>query len=420
MASFIAPVRRFFANTYNGVSRTSKIMMIFQPLWGISYGLYIPYMTLYMMALGLSTVQVGLINTISTMSQIVFLFVGPYLSDKIGRKKTNTLCDAVGWAAAAAMWAIAQNFTFFVLAALVNAFNRGSSAAWGCLIVEDTPPQHRIQVYRTFSLINISAGFFAPIAKVMVDNMGLVPAVRILFLFAAVAVTVMQIGRYRLVDESAIGKERIAAMKNVSFIGYFRTMPELLMRTLRNPYLMAVLIAKALNLVQAGVRDSFLSVHATAGLGLPQSIMSDIALVNSIVMLVVLFFAPPLIHKLRDDVALLSGMGLSMVGIFVIMMAPCGSAAVVMVGVVLSAVGAGMANPFIDMLCTNAMPDKDRAMLNALSSALFMVISAPSQFLAGVLSENAPHLPLVMMLVIMTAAIAVMAVTMASQRKKNA
>ena len=45
-----------------------------EPLWGLSMNLCIPYASVYMLALGLSDVQVGMISSIYMFFQMIFAF----------------------------------------------------------------------------------------------------------------------------------------------------------------------------------------------------------------------------------------------------------------------------------------------------------------------------------------------------------
>ena len=46
-----------------------------EPLWGIPYNLYVPFVSVYMAALGMTPVQIGAMSTIFFISQMFHLFV---------------------------------------------------------------------------------------------------------------------------------------------------------------------------------------------------------------------------------------------------------------------------------------------------------------------------------------------------------
>lgn len=49
-----------------------KICLLTEPLWGIPYNLYSPYVSVYMAALGLDPLQVGVVSTVFFASQMVW------------------------------------------------------------------------------------------------------------------------------------------------------------------------------------------------------------------------------------------------------------------------------------------------------------------------------------------------------------
>ena len=56
-----------------------------EPLWGIPYNLYLPYVTLFMTSLGLSYAEIGYITSVSMASQMVFAVLSGVLTDKLSR-----------------------------------------------------------------------------------------------------------------------------------------------------------------------------------------------------------------------------------------------------------------------------------------------------------------------------------------------
>jgi len=58
-----------------------------EPLWGIPYNLYAPYISVYMLALGLSDQQIGLIVSITMTIQIGMMLVSGAVTDKLGRRR---------------------------------------------------------------------------------------------------------------------------------------------------------------------------------------------------------------------------------------------------------------------------------------------------------------------------------------------
>ena len=68
-----------------------------EPLWGIPYNLYMPFVAVYMAALGLSPTQIGIVSTVYFASQVVWSLLSGVLTDKLGRRKCTLIYDTLSW-----------------------------------------------------------------------------------------------------------------------------------------------------------------------------------------------------------------------------------------------------------------------------------------------------------------------------------
>ena len=91
-----------------------------EPLWGIPYNLYTPFVSVYMAALGMSPTQIGLVSSVFFASQVVWSLLSGALTDKLGRRRCTLIFDCVSWSVPTFMWMIAQDFTWFLVAAIFN------------------------------------------------------------------------------------------------------------------------------------------------------------------------------------------------------------------------------------------------------------------------------------------------------------
>ena len=118
-----------------------------EPLWGIAYNLYAPYISVYMLALGLSDRQIGLIASITWGVQILTMLFSGVMTDKLGRRRTTLIIDLLAWSLPALISALAQNYWFFLVAGLLNTLWRVAHNSWSCLLVEGTDPDQLVDVY---------------------------------------------------------------------------------------------------------------------------------------------------------------------------------------------------------------------------------------------------------------------------------
>jgi len=168
-----------------------------EPLWGIPFHLYSPYVSIYMIALGLSESQIGLIVSISWGFQIFLALLSGAITDKLGRRRTTLIFDILSWSTPALIWAVAQNFWYFLIAGIVNSMWRVTHNSWTCLLVEDAEPRRLVDIYTWIYIANLLVGFVAPLAGVLISVYSLIPTVRGLYFFAAFMFTVKAIVTYQ-------------------------------------------------------------------------------------------------------------------------------------------------------------------------------------------------------------------------------
>ena len=160
-----------------------------EALWGIPNNLYAPYVSIYMLALGLSDVQIGLITSIGLVFQIVTTLLSGAITDKLGRKRTTLIFDLISWSVPCLIWAVAQNFTYFVVAAIVNSIWRVTANSWQCLLVEDTDPGLLVDIWSWIYIAGLIAAFVSPITGLLIDHYSLVPTMRGLYILSFVMMT---------------------------------------------------------------------------------------------------------------------------------------------------------------------------------------------------------------------------------------
>src|SRR5690554_2404228 len=117
----------------------SRACVYTEPMWGLSMNLCLPYATVYMLALGLNDVQVGIVASIYMFSQMIFAFLSGAITDKLGRRLSTAIFDFLAWSVPCLIWASSQGFWFFVIAALLNGTMKITQVSWDCLLVEDAP-----------------------------------------------------------------------------------------------------------------------------------------------------------------------------------------------------------------------------------------------------------------------------------------
>ena len=174
------------------------------------------YYSLYIEGLGGDPFIVGLIGLVSNIALALVQFPGGYLADRYGRRVliyTMTFAFAVTYF----LFAIAPNWQFFMLVAIIQNIFLIYRPALQALVSDSTPPEKRGM---SFSIINLLhyVSFPSPlIAGVLLVEFGLVPSMRISYMILTGAFFVAGIMRMRFketLEKDSHGISISAAFKN--------------------------------------------------------------------------------------------------------------------------------------------------------------------------------------------------------------
>jgi len=377
-----------------GLTGNARAAIWTEPLWGLSMMLVLPYASVFMLALGVRDQQIGLVATVSMVSQVVFGLLGGVITDKLGRRVTTAVFDLVAWSVPCLIWAFAQNFWWFLAAALVNGAWQVTQNSWDCLLVEDAD---RAQIPRLYSLVKVAgdcSAIFAPIAALLVSQYGLEPAVRILYLNAFVIMTAKIAILYRWSTETATGRLRLEQTRGVSvrrLLAQYRGVLGMILRsrgTLFSLALSAVVAAVAL------VNATFWQVAVSQHLGVPDPLLPFFPMVRS-VLSIMLFFTviPRLTHVTDLRRPALWGLTVHLAGQLLLVVIPAhtgGATAqtytLLAVCLLLDAFGAGILFMLTESLVALHVDRDERSRVMAIQRTCVMLAIAPFGWISGWLS----------------------------------
>lgn len=366
-----------------------------EPMWGLSMALVLPYASVYMLALGLSDQQIGLLATIGILSQTVFGLLGGVITDKLGRRTTTAVFDLVAWSVPCLVWAVAQNFWYFLGASLVNGAWQVTQNSWDCLLVEDAEPR---LITRIYSLVRVAAdlsALFAPVAAILVAQLGLEPAVRILYLNAFVVMTAKVWLLYRFSRETEVGRLRmtqVAGRSTWSLVREYRGVWAVIRRspgTLYSVAVMAVVGAVAL------VTGTFWQVAISQRLGVPDALLPFFPMARSILSMLFFFtLIPRLISTVQLKRPTRWGFAAYLAGqvLLVAIPVPAGGVAqpstYLLLGVtlVLDGFGGGILAMLAESLVALHVDKLERSRVMAMQRTAVMLVTAPFGWIAGWLS----------------------------------
>ncbi|MDR3050818.1 MAG: MFS transporter [Oscillospiraceae bacterium] len=386
--------------------RNARVCMITEPLWAIPNFLYVPFVSVYMSALGLSDGMIGLVSTVTMVAQFVGALLSGALTDKLGRKRCTFLFDLLAWGVPTLLWALAQSPAWFLAGAVFNGAMRVTTTSWSLLMVEDEPPDLLVRIFTVANIAGLISGFFAPLAYLLVQRYGLVPTVRGLYWFAFALMTTKIFILNAVCSETRMGRQRMAATRHQSLFSLLRGSGAVLGMMLRTPKTMLTVGLLACFLTSKSITDAFWPLLVTSRLGVSEGSLSIYATVRNLVMLVCCLTVVPRISTERFKNPIVVCFSLQIAAKVMLICMPAGALWLLVLSVVLEALSLSLLNPLTESLQVLHVDETERARMLAILFAVVPLISSPFGAIAGLLSEVHRVLPLVLTLCLYVAAIA--------------
>ncbi|MBZ4645171.1 MAG: major facilitator superfamily 1 [Clostridia bacterium] len=374
---------------------------IYEPLWAIPFQMFNFYASLYMLALGLSEKQVGLVSSIYIISQIIWSFLGGAITDKLGRKRTTLIFDLIAWPFVALIWTFASNFWLFAIAALLNGLGKVVFISWSCLLVEDSPPEQRVNIFTVINIIVLCSGVFSPVAGLIVNRFGIINGTRILYIFAAVSMTIMILGRNSLLTETSIGRIMQKESKGFSFQQLIYDFMYTVRFVKGHSSTLIILVIQSLVNFHLLLKPVFYSVYLTNNLLLDKSFISIVPALSSISMLVIFLFVIPMVKGNREAFYLCIGLLVWTAGAIALVLAPAANMAIILSSVIIDGMGLALTRPFLDTLWANVAGEKERAKVLSFGNTFMSLISAPAGVVAALLYDFKPSAPFIFSVILL-------------------
>nr|WP_314464220.1 MFS transporter [uncultured Clostridium sp.] len=372
-----------------------RTLILMEPLWGIPYNLIAPFATLYMYTQGITDVQIGLILSVSMIVQVFFSFFGGIITDKLGRKFTTMMGDFFGWSVACLIWAVSDNFWFFLTAVLFNSFEQINQTAWYCLLIEDADSKDLLGIYTWVNIGGLIAIFFAPISGLLINSYTVVPVVRVLYFVFALNMLIKVIVTFRYCEETRQGKIRMTETKDTPVLKMLCEYKYLIPKVLINKEIMKVLIVSVILHIANLVSTSFFSLYVTQRLGIENRYLAFFPILNAAVML---FFMIGIQHRLESvkfRIPMWIGLVLYAACSILLILTPSRSMPFIIIYVFVGAVASALVMPRKDALLQLNINPRERARINALIMSFTIAFASPFGYFAGWLSSIDRRLPFV-------------------------
>ena len=369
--------------------------MYTEPMFGIPYTLFGPYVSVFMLALGLNDQQIGLLSSLGLGMQIFTSMVSGAITDKLGRRLTLFISDFLSWSIPCLIWAIAQDFRYFLLAALFNSVWRISHTAWTCLMVEDADPDDVVHIWTWVFIFSVGSAMFAPLAGVLVNRFSLIPTVRGLYFFAFIMMTSKFIILYINSTETRRGTERMLETRDqtiLSLLGEYRGVFNQFLNSRLTVVVVAIMLVISIYQV---INSAFWSVLVTEKINIPSEHIAIYPFIRSIVMLASFFLITPHLSTRSFKRPVFLGFSAVFLSQVLLVMMPEKSYILLAFSTILDALAAAMVGPMVESLLVVTMDPGERARLTAIVYMIILLFTSPFGWIAGQLSARNRSLPFV-------------------------
>jgi MFS family permease len=391
LAGLIRPAQGLFA----AVEGNARVLVITEGLSAIAFHWYTTYLPLYMVALGVSEVQVGLLASVLIATQFISTLLGGYAADRFGRKRMLVVADIVCWGAPMLLYAIAQNPWYFLIGRFINGFVYIVMPSFECLFVEDTPAERRPAVFGMLRFVYAAANLFVPLAGLLVAGLGMVTAGRIIMATTMVVAVATAVYRQFALHETEMGRERMAAVAGASPLAAARDYGAAVRAIFADRPTATFLAVRVLVGFVSTIWNTYAVIYLTdaLGVGLPKATISLLPFVSAAATMAMILLAADRIRLGAPAANLVIGQLLWLVGAFCFVVSPAGTLVMALLWALAAAVSSAFFQPASQSYWANVVDERRRAQIYSAAAAAIALGALPAGPLAGLLYTANPRAP---------------------------
>ena len=406
---------------FSAVRGNARVMVVTEGIAAISFRWYGTYISLYMLALGVSEVQIGLLQSVLIFTQLISTLLGGYVADRFGRKRVLVVFDILCWGVPMLLYGIARNPWYFLIGRFINGFVYIVMPSFECLFVEDVPSENRPAVYGVLQFLTAVASLFAPAAGWLVARQGIVPAGRAIMLATMTTSVAMAIVRQFTLRETTIGQQRMAAMVGVAPLEMLREYVGAIRGAVKDGRVRTYLVVRNLVTFNSVMWMTFSVIYMTdvRGMGLAESTVAIFPFISALVTMGMILLAAGRLRGQRIFGNLILGQVLSVAASLLFVLSPSGS----LWGPVLVAIGNAVSVALFQSsnrsYWASLVGDQERASIFSASAALTSLCTLPAGPMAGALYAAASRGPFLLGIVLQVIALALTLMLLQGVRVKT-
>ncbi len=383
---------------FAAVEGNARVMVITEGASAIAFHWYTTYLSLYMVALGVSEMQVGLLASVMIAAQFISTLLGGYAADRFGRKRMLVVGDIICWGVPMLLYAIAQNPWYFLVGRLINGFVFIVMPSFECLFVEDVATERRPAVFAMLRFLYAAADLFTPIAGLLVAWLGMVMGGRAIMATTMIVAVGTAVCRQFTLHETQMGRERMAAEVSAMPLAVVQGYRDTVSQMLRSRELVTFLGARVLTGFVMTIWNTYVAIYLTSalGIGLPKAAIAILPFVSALATMGMIMLAADRIRRGPLRTNLIAGQALWLVGAALLVLSPAGTIVMALLWTVAAAVSSALFQPANQSYWAGVVADKTRAQVFSVASAAITLGALPAGPLAGVLYTLNPRAPFVL------------------------
>jgi len=346
-----------------------------------------------MFNLGLEDADIGILISVGLFMQMFMAFIGGIFTDKFGRRITTFIADLISWSIPMLIWMLAQDFRWFLAAAMFNSVWQISGVSWQCILVEDAPKDKIVQLYNLIYIAGQLAVFFAPITAVFVGIHSVVPVMRVLFGITFVSMTFKFVIFYIYSRETAQGKIRMEETANIPVWKLAAECTSVVKQIFRTPATRRVLLLSTLLSIQQMASSNFFALYVTQDLRIPEQFLAFFPILRAVVMLVFFLGVQDRLNRFSQYAMMLLGLGLYVGSFSLLITMPPDTVGLLVVFTIIDACAAALFLPRRDAMVIQNVDPAERARIMGLLVVIILGISSPFGAIVGRLSGIDRRIP---------------------------
>ena len=182
------------------------ILTVSRILWSMSDALVLPYLSLYILALGGDKPTIGWVNAMGSIAACILYPLGGYIADKAGRAKFVGISTLL-YVSSFLIFAFSPDWRWVALAVTYQNIVLFYMPALNAIMADSIPPGARGKLYALTIAIPNAVRIFTPyIGGLLIDRMELIPAMRLGYMISFAVGVLVSFLRIKYLKETIQGE----------------------------------------------------------------------------------------------------------------------------------------------------------------------------------------------------------------------